>query len=62
MTDDQKFALNEMFITAVEKGVISPTLEDEKNYIRENLHFPEKDNAELTPNDTMPVATSDEAC
>ncbi len=59
MTDDQKFALNEMFITAVEKGVISPTLEDE-NYIRENLHFPEKDNAELTPNDTMPVATSDE--
>tara|TARA_R110002074_G_scaffold102238_4_gene220908 strand:+ start:9860 stop:11818 length:1959 start_codon:yes stop_codon:yes gene_type:complete len=48
MTDDQKFALNEMFITAVEKGVISPTLEDE-NYIRENLHFPEKDNAELTP-------------
>ena len=59
MTDDQKFALNEMFITAVEKGVISPTLEDE-NYIRENLHFPEKDNAELTPNDTMPVATSNE--
>ena len=58
MTDDQKLELNAMFINAVEKGVISPTLEDE-NYIRENLHFPEKDNAELTPSDTMPIAKSE---
>ena len=58
MTDDQKLDLNAMFINAVEKGVISPTLEDE-NYIRENLHFPEKDNAELTPSDTMPIAKSE---
>lgn len=59
MTDDQKFALNEMFITAVEKGVISSTLEDE-NYIRENLHFPERDNSELTPSATMPIAKTEE--
>tara|TARA_R110000764_G_scaffold184377_1_gene269973 strand:- start:3525 stop:5435 length:1911 start_codon:yes stop_codon:yes gene_type:complete len=59
MTDDQKFALNEMFINAVEKGVITPTLEDE-NYMRENLHFPDRDNAELTPSDTMPIAKTEE--
>ena len=59
MTDDQKFALNEMFINAVEKGVITPTFEDE-NYMRENLHFPERDNSELTPSDIMPVAKTEE--
>ncbi|MAH50655.1 hypothetical protein CMI37_32850 [Candidatus Pacearchaeota archaeon] len=42
MTDDQKQALNTMFITAVEKGVIVPTLEDE-NILREHLSFPAKD-------------------
>jgi len=42
MTDDQKQALNTMFITAVEKGVIVPTLEDE-NILRKHLSFPAKD-------------------
>jgi phage gp29-like protein len=47
MTDEQKQALNTMFITAVEKGVIVPTLEDE-NILREHLSFPAKD-LDLTP-------------
>ena len=42
MTDEQKQALNTMFITAVEKGVIVPTLEDE-NILREHLSFPSKE-------------------
>jgi hypothetical protein len=42
MTDEQKQALNTMFITAVEKGVIVPTLEDE-NILRAHLSFPAKD-------------------
>ena len=54
MTDDQKLELNQMFITAVDKGVITPTLQDE-NYIRENLHFPERDNAEIISNPIMPT-------
>jgi len=42
MTDEQKQVLNTMFITAVEKGVIVPTLEDE-NILREHLSFPSKE-------------------
>jgi phage gp29-like protein len=42
LTDDQKLELNNMFVTAVEKGVIIPTLEDE-NILRTHLNFPEKD-------------------
>jgi len=42
MTDDQKLQLQTLFITAVEKGVVIPTLEDE-NVLRRQLNFPEKD-------------------
>ena len=42
MTDDQKIELQNLFVTAVEKGVIVPTLEDE-NVLRRQLNFPEKD-------------------
>ena len=42
MTDDQKLQLNTLFIDAVQKGVINPTIEDE-NILRKNLNFPEKD-------------------
>jgi hypothetical protein len=28
--------------------------------MRENLHFPDRDNAELTPSDTMPIAKTEE--
>ena len=39
LTDEQKLALNGMFIDAVSKGVITKNDEDE-NYIRESLNFP----------------------
>jgi hypothetical protein len=42
MTDDQKIELQNLFVTAVEKGVVIPTLEDE-NVLRRQLNFPEKD-------------------
>ncbi len=41
LTDEQRLALNEMFINAVSKGVVSST-EDDENYIRESLNFPTK--------------------
>lgn len=41
LTDEQKLALNNMFIDAVSKGVITKNDEDE-NYIRESLNFPLK--------------------
>ena len=39
MTDDQKLELNQLFVDAVSKGVITAT-PDDQNAIRENLHFP----------------------
>jgi phage gp29-like protein len=39
MTEDQKIDLNQLFVDAVAKGVITATQEDQ-NAIRENLHFP----------------------
>ncbi|QDP60244.1 MAG: putative portal protein [Prokaryotic dsDNA virus sp.] len=58
LTDDQKAELNTMFIHAVEKGVIVPTLDDE-NILRKQLNFPEKD---LQPEsaDTEIAETPDE--
>ena len=58
LTDDQKAELNTMFITAVEKGVITPTLDDE-NILRKQLNFPEKD-LEPESADTEISGTPDE--
>ena len=55
LTDAQRVELQEMFLNAVDRGVIVPTLEDE-NYIRESLFFPEK---ELTDN-PIPTPTPPE--
>ena len=45
MTDEQKLELNQLFVDAVAKGVVTATDEDQ-NSIRENLNFPtrEKEN------------------
>jgi phage gp29-like protein len=42
LTDAQRVELQDMFLNAVDRGVITPTLDDE-NYIRESLFFPEKE-------------------
>jgi phage gp29-like protein len=57
MTDDQKLQLNTLFIDAVQKGVISPTLEDE-NILRKNLNFPEKD-IDPTPDNANEIVTEE---
>ena len=59
MTDEQKFQLNSLFIDAVQKGVISPTLEDE-NILRQNLNFPEKDVEPDTPENQITQEADDE--
>ena len=58
MTDEQKMELQTLFVTAVEKGVITSTLEDE-NVLRRQLNFPEKDLEPETP-DTEIDDTPDE--
>tara|TARA_R110000803_G_scaffold49530_2_gene103012 strand:- start:1703 stop:4210 length:2508 start_codon:yes stop_codon:yes gene_type:complete len=58
MTDEQKIELQTLFITAVEKGVVVPTLEDE-NVLRRQLNFPEKDLDAANP-DTQITETPDE--
>ena len=59
MTDEQKFQLNSLFIDAVQKGVISPTLEDE-NILRQNLNFPEKDVEPDTPENQITEEADEE--
>tara|TARA_Y100001938_G_C8097470_1_gene439120 strand:- start:2080 stop:4911 length:2832 start_codon:yes stop_codon:yes gene_type:complete len=59
MTDEQKFQLNSLFIDAVQKGVISPTLEDE-NILRQNLNFPEKDIEPDTPENQITEEADEE--
>jgi SPP1 gp7 family putative phage head morphogenesis protein len=60
LTEDDKQALSTLFISAVEKGVVLPTKEDEQ-YMRDVLNFPKRsDDAELLPRPqtgpaTMPV-------
>ena len=51
LTDAQRVELQDMFLNAVDRGVITPTLDDE-NYIRESLFFPEKEETE-TP--SLPI-------
>ena len=58
MTDEQKMELQTLFITAVEKGVITSTLEDE-NVLRRQLNFPEKD-LDVETADTEIDETADE--
>jgi|TARA_R110000751_G_scaffold68966_1_gene140218 phage gp29-like protein len=58
MTDDQKLQLQTLFITAVEKGVVVPTLEDE-NVLRRQLNFPEKD-LDVETADSVVEETPDE--
>ena len=57
MTDDQRLQLNTLFIDAVQKGVINPTLEDE-NLLRKNLNFPEKENPIEPDNPEEDIETS----
>ena len=59
MTDEQKMALNAMFVDAVMKGVIAPTIDDE-NQLRNSLNFPEKDVEPDTPDREVDEETDEE--
>jgi hypothetical protein len=59
MTDDQKLQLQTLFITAVEKGVVVPTLEDE-NVLRRQLNFPEKDLDPTAPSEEIEETPDEE--
>lgn len=60
MTDEQKMELQTLFVTAVEKGVITSTLEDE-NVLRRQLNFPEKDLEPETPETEIDDTPDEEA-
>ena len=59
LTDEQKLALNSMFIDAVSKGVITKNDEDE-NYIRESLNFPLKRDSEIKEDKETPDPIEEE--